>query len=114
MMFLNALGSAFNEVSPRRDSAGYFASLPTSERMRVSPRAFSLEKAMELKGAKSAHVDLNSQGKIVIDQWSDDLEQPVTIYLTHDQFMAIESWLFKNREDIELAWNGGVENEPQA
>jgi hypothetical protein len=113
MMFLNALGSAFNEVSPRRDSAGYFASLPTSERMRVSPRAFSLEKAMELKGTKSAHVDLNSQGKIVIEQWSDDFDQPVMIYLTLDQFEAIGNWVFKNRGEIELAWNDGVEDEPQ-
>jgi hypothetical protein len=69
---------------------------------------------MELKGTKSAHVDFNSQGKIVIEQWSDDFDQPVTIYLTYDQFLAIESWLFKNREAIELAWNDGVENEPQA
>jgi hypothetical protein len=69
---------------------------------------------MELKGTKSAHVDLNSQGKIVIEQWSDDFDQPVTIYLTYDQFLAIESWLFKNREAIELAWNDGVEDEPQA
>jgi hypothetical protein len=87
---------------------------PTSLRMRASPKAFFLGKAMNLKGTKSAHVEFNSEGKIVIEQWSDDLEQPVTIYLTYDQFVAIESWLFRNREDISLAWNNGVENEPQA
>jgi hypothetical protein len=69
---------------------------------------------MKLKSTKSVHVDLNSQGKIVIEQWSDDFNKPVTIYLTYDQFLAIESWLFKSRESIELAWNDGVENEPQA
>lgn len=69
---------------------------------------------MNLKGTKSAHVEINSEGKIVIEQWSDDLEQPVTIYLSYDQFLAIESWAFKMKDDLELAWNDGVENEPQA
>ena len=35
---------------------------------------------MNLKGTKSAHVEINSEGKNVIEQWSDDLEQPETIY----------------------------------
>ncbi len=69
---------------------------------------------MELKATKSVHVDFNNQGKIVIEQWSDDFDQPVTIYLTSDQFAAIEHWVFKNKEEIEAAWNNGVENEPQA
>jgi len=69
---------------------------------------------MNLKGTKSAHVDFTSEGKIVIEQWSDDLEQPVTIYLSYDQLAAIEGWAFKMKDDIELAWNDGVENEPQA
>ena len=63
---------------------------------------------MELKSTKSAHVSMNGQGKIVIEQWSDDLNKPVTIYLTYDQFLAIESWLFKNKDEIEAAWNDGV------
>jgi hypothetical protein len=108
MMFLNALGGAFNEASPRWDSAGCFTSPPTSLRMRVSPRAFSLEKAMELKGTKSVHVDFNNQGKIIIEQWSDDLNKPVTIYLTRDQLQQIDMWLFRNAEEIEAAWNDGV------
>lgn len=69
---------------------------------------------MELKSTKSAHVDVNKQGKIVIEQWSDDFDQPVPIYLTLDQFEAISNWVFKNKAEIELAWNDGVENEPQA
>ncbi len=87
---------------------------PTSSRMRASPKAFFLGKAMELKAVKSVHVDFNSQGKIVIEQWSDDFDQPVTIYLTPEQFRAIENWFFNGKEEIELAWNDGVENEPQA
>jgi hypothetical protein len=110
MIDSNALGSAFNEVSPRRDSAGYFTSLPTSERMRVSPRAFSLEKAMNLKSTKSANVSFNNQGKIVIEQWDDNLNHPVMIFLTLDQLEAIDTWVFRNKTDIELAWNNGVDD----
>ena len=69
---------------------------------------------MNIKSTKSANVSFNNQGKIVIEQWSDDLEQPVPIYLTLDQLEAINNWVFKNRVEIELAWNDGVENEPQA
>jgi hypothetical protein len=63
---------------------------------------------MELKGTKSVHVDFNNQGKIVIEQWSDDLNKPVTIYLTRDQLQQIDMWLFRNAEEIEAAWNDGV------
>ena len=66
---------------------------------------------MNLKGTKSANVSFNSQGKIVIEQWSDDLNQSVTIYLTYDQFSAIENLVFKNKDEIELAWNDGIEHE---
>ena len=69
---------------------------------------------MNLKSIKSANVDFTSEGKIVIEQWSDDFNQPVTIYLTLEQFQAIENWVFKGKEEIEFAWNSGVENEPQA
>jgi hypothetical protein len=82
--------------------------------MRASPKAFFLEKAMNVKGTKSAHVDFTSEGKIIIEQWSDDFNQPVTIYLSYDQFSAIESWVFKARDEIQAQWNNGVENEPQA
>jgi hypothetical protein len=63
---------------------------------------------MELKGTKSVHVDYNNQGKIVIEQWSDDFDQPVTIYLTREQLQQIDMWLFRNAEEIEAAWNDGV------
>jgi hypothetical protein len=69
---------------------------------------------MNIKSTKSANVSVNSQGKIAIEQWSDDLNKPVTIYLTLQQFEAVDTWVFKNRAEIELAWNDGVENEPQA
>ena len=65
---------------------------------------------MELKSTKSAHVSLNGQGKIVIEQWSDDLNKPVTIYLTYDQIKEIDMWAFRNKDEIEDAWNNGVNN----
>jgi hypothetical protein len=81
--------------------------------MRASPKAFFLEKAMNLKGTKSTHIELNSEGKIVIEQWSDDLEQPVTIYLSPEQMTAINNWSFAYSEEIKLAWKHGVQNEPK-
>ena len=82
---------------------------PTSSRMRASPKAFFLGKAMNLKSTKSANVSFNNQGKIVIEQWSDDFGKPVTFYLTADQLQQIDSWAFRNKEEIEAAWNDGVE-----
>jgi hypothetical protein len=65
---------------------------------------------MNLKSTKSANVSFNSQGKIVIEQWSDDFGKPVTIYLTSNQFEVIDDWVFKNRDEIESAWNNGVDD----
>ena len=110
MIVLNALGSAyFGQALDKTLLVS--TSLPTSLRMRVLPKAFFLGKAMDmkLKSIKSAHVDFNLQGKIVIEQWSDDFNKPVVIYLTYDQLREIEMWAFKNKEEIEAAWNDGVE-----
>jgi hypothetical protein len=65
---------------------------------------------MNLKSIKSANVSFNSQGKIVIEQWDDNLNHPVMIFLTLDQFEALDTWVFRNRADIELAWNSGVDD----
>jgi hypothetical protein len=65
---------------------------------------------MNLKGTKSANVSLNNQGKIVIEQWDDNLNHPVMIFLTLDQLEAIDTWVFRNKTDIELAWNNGVDD----
>jgi hypothetical protein len=65
---------------------------------------------MNIKGAKSLNVTINKQGKIVIEQWSDEFDRPEAIYLTINQFEAIDDWVFKNRDEIELAWNNGVDD----
>jgi hypothetical protein len=78
--------------------------------MRVSPRAFSLEKAMVLKGVKGVHVSMTDIGTIAIEQWDELSDCPIVVYLTHEQFNAIENWVFKQKEEIQLAWNGGVDD----
>jgi hypothetical protein len=77
--------------------------------MRTSPKAFFLEKAMELKGIDSIYVDYTQSGKIAIEQWSDEHDCPVTIYITVDQFRNIEKYVNTHYLDILAAWNDGVE-----
>ncbi len=109
MIVFNALGGAIRQAFDGVLLVS--ASPPTLEKVRIPPKAFFLGKAMDmkLKSIKSAHVDFNLQGKIVIEQWSDDFNKPVVIYLTYDQLREIEMWAFKNKEEIEAAWNDGVE-----
>lgn len=66
---------------------------------------------MKFKGIETANVVISSSGKIRIEQYSADHGEPVRIFLTLDQFKQIENWVFKNNDEIELAWNDGVENE---
>jgi len=69
---------------------------------------------MKLKSTQSANVDWDSEGNIIIEQWSDYLHMSVTITLTLEQIQAIENWVFKGRDEIEMAWNNGVANDPEA
>lgn len=66
---------------------------------------------MRLLETQSAEVGIASNGKIYIEQYCDHLKEPVYVYLSLDQFRIIENWVFKNQDEIELAWNGGVSNE---
>lgn len=66
---------------------------------------------MELKPIKATSISITTDGKICIEQWSDLLERPVEIKLTLEQFNKIETFVFKNKEEIELLWNEGVSNE---
>jgi hypothetical protein len=54
---------------------------------------------MEIKGEKSVHVDFNGRKQILIEQWSDELNKPVTVSLSLDQIHKIA-----NRAVFELAW----------
>lgn len=66
---------------------------------------------MELKGIEAATVRISTSGNICIEQYSHSMGAPVEIYLTLQQFNNIETFVFKNRDDIELLWNEGVEND---
>jgi hypothetical protein len=84
--------------------------------MRTSPKAFFLEKAMELKekamqlkGSDSIYVEYTESGVIAIEQWSHETRCPVTIYITVEQFRNIEKYVREHYLDILAAWNDGVE-----
>lgn len=66
---------------------------------------------MELKNTKAVTVGIDPDGKICIQQYCEDIGSVVEIYLTPEQLNSIESWAFKNRDEIELKWNNGVVDE---
>ena len=66
---------------------------------------------MELKGNESVEVFITNGGRIAIKQDSIEYGEPVCIFITRDQFSKIENWVFKNKDQIELLWNEGVEND---
>jgi hypothetical protein len=66
---------------------------------------------MELKGIAPVEVFTTNGGRIEIKQNSIEFGKPVSIFITLDQFSKIEHWVFKNKDEIELAWNEGVEDE---
>jgi len=69
---------------------------------------------MKFKETKLTDVGIASDGKIYIEQFDADCEGPTYVFLSLDQFNKIEGWVFKNRDEIELAWNGGVENDNES
>jgi hypothetical protein len=114
MIDSNALGSAFNEVSPSRDSAGYFTSLPTSERMRVSPRAFSLEKAMlKFKSTPATEFYITKDGMLAVKQYSDIEGKEVIILLPPYQMDELIKLVADFKADIEQLWNNGLDADYQ-
>jgi hypothetical protein len=65
---------------------------------------------MKLKDVDPVEVIITTNGKIGIRQDSNDYDSDC-VFITLDQFLKIENWVFKNKEEIELAWNDGLENE---
>lgn len=66
---------------------------------------------MKLKAIEPVEVIVTNNGTIGIRQDVVEYEDPVCIFLTLDQFLKIENWVFKNRDQIELLWNEGVEDD---
>lgn len=69
---------------------------------------------MELKGTEAVEVFITVGGKIGIRQDAIEFGEPVCVFITLDQFAAIENWVFKNKDEIDLAWNNGVEDDSEA
>ena len=69
---------------------------------------------MELKGTEAVEVFITVGGKIGIRQDAIEFGEPVCVFITLDQFATIENWVFKNKDEIDLAWNNGVEDDSKA
>ena len=65
---------------------------------------------MVIKDSPGVNVYFDKDGFILLRQYSEDLGTS-TISLTMEQFEKIEHWFFKNKDEIELAWNEGVEDD---
>jgi hypothetical protein len=86
-------------------------SLPTFERMRVSPWAFFLDKAMKIKGSQSVRMGITKAGTIYLEQLCDITLEFNYVYLTLEQFDSLSTWVVENQDDINELWNGGVDDE---
>jgi hypothetical protein len=64
-----------------------------------------------MKETQATDVGISSDGKIYIEQYCSAMNEPIYIYLSLEQFKSIEDWVWKNKDEIELAWNGGVSDE---
>jgi hypothetical protein len=64
---------------------------------------------MKFKDIEGFFVYPTESGKIAIKQYSFAHEMNVEIYLTLDQFDKLETWVLRNKEEIQCAWNDGVE-----
>jgi len=63
-----------------------------------------------LKECQHTLIDVCPEGYISIEQKSVETDKWVCIYLSPEQFRAMEKWFAKNYLDILEAWNGGAEN----
>jgi hypothetical protein len=66
---------------------------------------------MILKEVDAIEVFMTANGRIAIRQDSHEFGEPVIVVVTLDQFAIIEDWVFKNKDEIALTWNNGVEED---
>jgi hypothetical protein len=69
---------------------------------------------MKFKSTEGFNVFLNKEGKITIEQESYEFGKLVHVCLTLEQFYAIGYWVLEHKDDIELVWNDGVEDDSEA
>jgi hypothetical protein len=66
---------------------------------------------MKLKDTEALEIFITKHGRIAIRQDSIEHGEPVLIFITLEQFAKIEDWVFKNKEEIEIIWNEGIDKE---
>lgn len=66
---------------------------------------------MVIKGSQSINIFFTTDGHIELQQYSTEFGKSVAISFNYEQFKAIEHFVFKNKDEIELAWNDGVSDE---
>lgn len=64
---------------------------------------------MKFKTVQGFFVYMSDDGTIGIEQYSREFGKHIHVYLTLEQFDKLETWVLRNKEEIELAWNDGVE-----
>ena len=68
---------------------------------------------MIIKESLGINIYFDKKGFVILRQYSEAFGTS-TICLTMDQLEKIEHWFFKNKDEIELAWNEGVEDDSEA
>lgn len=63
---------------------------------------------MKLKEIEAIEIFITVGGRIAIKQQSIDCGD-VYVFLTLDQFEIVKDWVANNKQEIELAWNNGIE-----
>ena len=66
---------------------------------------------MKLKEVDGIEVYITNNGRIALKQDSIEYGQPTVTFITLNQFSVIEDWVFRNRDEIDLLWNDGIEVE---
>lgn len=64
---------------------------------------------MKFKTIPPTQFGYQESGKIFIDQFNENTKDVDRIYLSPEQFRAIENWFLSIEEDIDAHWNMGVE-----
>ena len=64
---------------------------------------------MIFKGTPSTAIGITTDGSIYLEQYSTEFGKLVKVYITLDQFNNLETWVLRNKEEIEIAWNEGIE-----
>jgi hypothetical protein len=63
---------------------------------------------MKLKEIEAIEIFITIGGRIAIKQQTIE-HSDAYVFLTLDQFEIVKDWVSNNKQEIELAWNNGIE-----